>query len=104
MKSICEKYIIIIVFIGIVFPSISSSADPFMGEGKQNYIDRCVSTAEVPGYSIAEKRKYCECFADKLEESYPKIMKTLENSGSLEKAQKVANEIAEKVAIECMNK
>lgn len=65
MKENCMACGLMLLII-FVFASLAI-ADAFMGEGKQTYIERCISTSEMPGYSIADKKKFCKCFADKLE-------------------------------------
>jgi len=99
MKKNCMTCGLMLLII-FVFPSFAL-ADPFMGEGKQAYIDRCISTSEMPGYSIADKKKFCKCFADKLEKGYQQVLKSIKSSDSKSAAQKKINDMAQRFAIEC---
>ena len=65
MKATCMGYRLIILFIVFAFPSFALS-DPFMGEGKQGYLERCISTSGMPGRSTVERKEFCKCFANKL--------------------------------------
>lgn len=66
-------------------------ADPFMGEGKQNYIDRCVDNTEIPDYSQSEIKEFCECFADKVEKGYEEMLIKIERINSKIDKQKIAD-------------
>ena len=84
-----------------MFPSFAFS-DAFMGEGKQAYIERCISTSEMPGYSAVDKIKFCTCFANKLEIGYQQVFKTIKSSDSMATVQKKMDAIAQQYAKECM--
>lgn len=99
MKKNCIAFRLMLLIV-FVFPSFAL-ADPFMGEGKQAYIDRCISTSEMPGYSIADKKKFCRCFADKLEKGYQQVLKTIKSSDSMFVAQKKIGDMTQRFAIEC---
>ena len=55
MKSISTGYSVITLFIVFVCPIITIS-DPFMGEGKQAYIERYVSKSEIPGLQMWKRK------------------------------------------------
>lgn len=99
MKENCMACGLMLLII-FVFASLAI-ADAFMGEGKQTYIERCISTSEMPGYSIADKKKFCKCFADKLEKGYQQVLKTIKSSDSMSAAQKKIDDMAQRFAIEC---
>lgn len=103
MKATCTGYSLIILFIVFAFPSFALS-DPFMGEGKQAYIERCISTSEMLGYSTAEKEKFCKCFANKLGKGYQDVLKSIKPSDSVALAQQKMDNMAQRFARECMDK
>ena len=92
------------ILLVIVTPSLALSQGPFVGEGKINYIERCISSFQSNGYSYIQKKEYCSCFANRIEESYGEVTKVLEQTGDYSKAQKKADEIAGKYAAECIKK
>lgn len=74
------------------------SPDPFLGEGKQKYIERCISEGEMPG----DKNKFCKCIADKLEKGYSSAIKSLKPSDTLKDAQTKMDRIAQAYVEECL--
>ena len=91
MKENCMAYGLMLLII-FAFPSFAL-ADAFKGEGKQAYIERCISTTKMPGYSIADKKMLCKCFADKLEKGYQQVLKSIKSSDSMATAQKKMDNI-----------
>ncbi len=102
MKKNCMSFGLILLII-FMFPSFALS-DAFMGEGKQAYIERCISTSEMPGYSRADKKKFCTCFANKLEKGYQQVLKSIKSSDSMATAQKKMDNMAQQYARECFGK
>jgi len=103
VKATCTGYRLIILFIVFAFPSFALS-DPFMGEGKQAYIERCISTSETIGRSTAEREEFCKCFANKLEKGYQDVLKSIKPSDSVTLAQQKMNNMAQRFARECIGK
>jgi hypothetical protein len=99
MKSACLRFRIII-FLLFTFPLITF-ADPFIGEGKQAYIKRCISTSEMPEYSITAKEKFCKCFADKLGKGYQEVLESTKPNDSMAVAQQKMDNMAQRFAKEC---
>lgn len=97
----CYECKVIILFAAFAVPSFAL-ADPFMGEGKQRYIERCVSTSEMPGHSSAERETFCRCFSDKLENGYEDVLKSIRPNDSVALAQEKMNGMAQQFARACM--
>jgi len=91
------RLVLLIIFL---FPSFVL-ADAFMSEGKQAYIERCISKLEMPEYSTTDKRKFCKCFANKLEKGHQGVLQSIELSDSLASAQKKMDDAAQQFAREC---
>jgi len=103
VKVTCAGLSVIILFIVFAFPPFALS-DPFMGEGKQAYIERCISTSEMPGRSTAEIEEFCKCFANKLEKGYQDVLKSIKSSDSVALAQQKINSMTQRFARECIGK
>ena len=91
-----------IAFVAVCFLPLYSLADPFMGEGKKGYVNRCIKTANIPSTSAVKKDDFCVCFANKLEKNYSDILKTIKQTDSIAVAQQKMNNAAQAVAKECM--
>jgi hypothetical protein len=76
VKATCTGYRVIILFIVFAFPPFALS-DPFMGEGKQAYIERC---------------------------GYQDVLKSIKSSDSVALAQQKMNNMAQRFARECIGK
>ena len=90
-----------LLFVVFAVPSFAP-ADPFMGEGKQGYIERCISSSEMPGRSRSEKEEFCNCFANKLEDGYEDVLKSIKPNDSAALAQQKMNSMAQQLAQSCM--
>lgn len=90
-----------LLFIVLATP-LSASPDPFMGEGKQGYISRCIFSSEMPGRTKSEKKEFCSCFASKLESGYQKVINSIKPSDSAATAQQKMNSMAQQYAKSCM--
>ena len=86
MKDRYYGFKTMLLFIVFAIP-FSAYSDPFMGEGKQGYINRCLSSSEMPGRSRSEKKDFCNCFANKLEEGYQEVLKSIKPTDSAALAQ-----------------
>jgi hypothetical protein len=101
VKGTCAGYKVIILFVTFAAASFASP-DPFMGEGKQGYIKRCISTSEMPEHSSAEREAFCRCFANKLESGYEDVLKSISPNDSVALAQEKMNSMAQQFARACM--
>ena len=84
-----------------VFP-LHSFADPFMGEGKKGYINRCIQTSSMPNASAAKKESFCVCLANRLEVIYPDVLKSIKQTDSVAVAQQKMVNAAQSAAKACM--
>lgn len=91
---------IIITFMMCIIP-FSSLADPFMGEGKHNFIKRCEDSAEVPGFSKLQIIKMCECVANESEIRWYDIISSVNQDDSPYKLQQKANAMMGEISQEC---
>lgn len=102
MVAVYLKYLLILI---LFYPSaVIASSDPFMGEGKQTYIERCISKSDMPGYSAAYKSEFCKCFANKLEKGYQVALESIRPSDSVTVAQQKMDNMAQQFARECTDK
>lgn len=91
-----------IILLSIMCMSASISfADPFMGEGKQNYIRRCESSAEVPGFSRPQITKMCECIADGQEIRWYELLDSIRQSEHPDEIQEKVYIIMKEISEEC---
>ncbi len=98
------KMLNFIIFLSSLFfvISLSASPDPFMGEGKQGFINRCTSSSEMPGQSPSEIEEFCKCFANNLEIGYQDALKSIKPTDTISLAQQKMNDTAKKYAKACM--
>ena len=90
-----------LLFIVLATP-LSASPGPFMGEGKQGYISRCISSSEMPGRTKSEKKELCSCFADKLESGYQKAINSIIPSDTMAIAQQKMDRAAQQYVKSCI--
>ena len=95
--------IILFVFLISIYPLpiLFGAPDAFMGEGKENFIKRCLHSAEMPGFSQLEKEQLCKCYANKLESGYSDVLKSITNNDSIETAQRKMDNYMQKFFLEC---
>lgn len=91
-----------IAFIMVFFLPLYSSADPFMGEGKKGYVDRCIKTAKIPSTSAVKKDVFCVCLANKLEAKYSDVLRNIKQTDSIAVAQQKMVNAAQAAARQCM--
>ena len=115
MKGSYTCYRVIILCLVFTFPlfvlpdplmskeTSALSSDPFLGEGKQGYIARCVSTPNT-GLPIAERKRYCRCIANKTEKEYAAALESIKPSDTVALAQQKMNNVAKRIQRACMVK
>lgn len=79
-----------------------ASPDPFMGEGKQGYINRCTASLQGRGLDPRFQKAFCTCVADRMKTSYPSVIASISPSDSVAEAQKKMTAAGNAVAQECI--
>lgn len=87
----------------LCFVAIQAIADPFMGEGKQGYINRCATDFSRQGVDMQFARAFCSCTADKMELEYPSLMRSLNPSDAPAINQNKMNQHGQRIMQQCLD-
>lgn len=85
-----------------MFVCTSVFSSPFTGEGKKAYIQRCISTINMPNATEQRKKIFCFCFANKYEVGYKKWSNSIKSTDTFSMSQKKLVDFGKKAAKECM--